>query len=150
MQPATWLWHRDVLCTPIKITVDTFGYQTTSPPPITSNWKHSVNNTATHKQRVSKSKHIYWVLKADEGEELENGNSDHFGYDNGWSGRGGGGWNLSSHFNTQWDKKLYIKILLGQWNKKEMGGECSANGGQERFPQGFSVETWGKEITMKA
>jgi len=68
MQLSTWLWHRDVLCTPVEITVDTCGYHTL--PLVVGNGKHSINNTSTHKQRLSKNKHVYWVLKAEDGEEL--------------------------------------------------------------------------------
>jgi hypothetical protein len=33
--------------------------------------------------------------------------------------------------------------------KNEMGGECSAYGGEERRIQGFGGETFGKETTWK-
>jgi hypothetical protein len=29
----------------------------------------------------------------------------------------------------------------------DMGGACSADGGEERWVQGFGGETWGKETT---
>jgi len=39
-------------------------------------------------------------------------------------------------------------ILLGEKvEKSEMGGACSAYGGEEMCLQGFGVETWGKETT---
>ena len=33
--------------------------------------------------------------------------------------------------------------------KNELGGACSAYGGEERCIQGFGGETWGKETTWK-
>jgi hypothetical protein len=33
--------------------------------------------------------------------------------------------------------------------RKEMGGACSAYGGEERRLQGFGGETWGKDTTCE-
>ena len=36
-----------------------------------------------------------------------------------------------------------------QIEKNELGGACSAYGGEERCIQGFGGETWGKESTWE-
>ena len=49
----------------------------------------------------------------------------------------------------------YISVLLAQYcsgdkiEKNEMGGACSAYGGEERRIQGFGGETWRNETTWK-
>jgi len=54
---------------------------------------------------------------------------------------------------AQWGAKWYV--LLTQYcsgdhiEKNEMGGACSAYGGEDRRIRGFGGDTWGKETTWK-